>query len=316
MVAGANVLPINSMTNETITPDYCSTNLLLQINAWLASNPVKRPQYVILFPDVPSRVNTWTTPGDYGGETNESPSVQVEIATLCATNWSPFVTAINFNTTNDCAAYIDKLASFGSNYSPQSLVISPSLSGLYDNTNYIVDNVRSNLYAPNQVVMDAATNALLNVGVSPAALIYANGTNPPSTVSIQITTASNIAAYISWGSHSSLAGGYPTNGAYVWWSGQSSWWILETFESYNGVRFGVAEGNFDNWFESDSFGGSNYSTTPVGAVSNVDEPQLLGNNNPYSYFGLWASGRNFAQSAWISRQSPELQVVGDPFIKR
>jgi len=113
-----------------------------------------------------------------------------------------------------------------------------------------------------------------------------------------------------------------TNGAYAWWSGQSSWWIIQTMESFNGTRFTPCQGDVNSWFATNAFGGSNYSNTPVGGVSNVDEPALIGNNSPGLYLPLWASGHNLAQAAWISQQSaepfyqPELQVVGDPFVKR
>jgi hypothetical protein len=72
------------------------------------------------------------------------------------------------------------------------------------------------------------------------------------------------------------------------------------------------------WFSSGAFGGANYSNTPVGAVSTVDEPYTLGASNPQIYFGLWAAGKNFAHCAWNSRnvsgmQQP-FQAVGDPFV--
>jgi alpha-tubulin suppressor-like RCC1 family protein len=326
MVSGANVLAINSETNETITPDYCATNVLAQISAWLGANPTKRPQYVILFPDVPSRVNTWTYPGNYGGETAEWPSVQVDIATACASNWAPFVSAINFNTTNDCAAYINKLVLFGSNYGPGELVISASGGG-YENTNYVVDNIRDASYGTNNdYFLAGATNGLALAGVSSAAVRYVLGLEPPDTIANHLTSGTNIAGYFSWGGHSVLetncVGSYATNGAYAWWSGQSSWWLIGTVESFNGTRFTPCQGDVNSWFASNAFGGSNYSNTPVGAVSYVDEPGVDGMDSPGAYFSLWASKYNFGQAAWISRQSvapyypPELQVVGDPFVKR
>ena len=65
MVGGANVLGIGCTTNETFLPDEYTNVFAAQVQSWLAGNPTKRPQYVILFPDIPSRVNTNNTPGQY-----------------------------------------------------------------------------------------------------------------------------------------------------------------------------------------------------------------------------------------------------------
>ena len=42
--------------------------------------------------------------------TNAYPSVSYQIATF--SGWQPFITHINMHGTNDCMAYIDKLARF------------------------------------------------------------------------------------------------------------------------------------------------------------------------------------------------------------
>ncbi|MCU0783255.1 MAG: hypothetical protein MUF81_04245 [Verrucomicrobia bacterium] len=39
-----------------------------------------------------------------------------------------------------------------------------------------------------------------------------------------------------WGAHSSLHDDYAVNG-FLHWIGNSSWWIIETIESYNGARY-------------------------------------------------------------------------------
>ena len=124
-----------------------------------------------------------------------------------------------------------------------------------------------------------------------------------------------MAAYLCWGAHSSLSSTYPTNGTPSW-HGNSGWWIIETIESYNGLREYGGQAFFLQWFSTNSFGGTNYSNTPVGAVSHVHEPGLSGANDPGTYFGLWASGKNFGISAWNSKQTPYFQAVGDPLIRR
>ena len=107
---------------------------------------------------------------------------------------------------------------------------------------------------------------------------------------------------ISWGAHSALGVDYPIDGKVVW-TGNSRWWIIETVESFNGQRES-GSGMFIKWFSSNALGGANYSNTPVGAVSHVDEPFLGGQNDAAKYFGLWASAKNFGSAAWNSRNTP------------
>lgn len=164
-------------------------------------------------------------------------------------------------------------------------------------------------------------------GVSPNAIIYNDGLDTITTVitnrstnyifynAPQIAAAMNVAGYICCGAYSALGGLYPTDGN-IKWSGHSRWWIIETVESFNGTRGGYGQGNFIQWFSSNAFGGTNYSNTPIGAVSHTEEPELLGIENSPAYFGLWAAGKNFAICAWTSRNTPFFQAVVDPFVTR
>src|SRR4029077_11518230 len=129
------------------------------------------------------------------------------------------------------------------------------------------------------------------------------------------TGMTNLAGYMSWGSHSSLGNAYPRNGTNHW-AGQSSWWIISTIESFNGWR-SPGQGNFTQWFSDIAFGGTNYQNTPVGAVCNTDEPNsVTAGVDASQYFGLWASAKVFAICAWNSRNIHLFQAVGDPFVKR
>ncbi len=57
MVSAANVLGVGCVTNEEIAcSDYPA--LAAQVTNWLFLNPTKRPAYVILFQDIPSRVDS------------------------------------------------------------------------------------------------------------------------------------------------------------------------------------------------------------------------------------------------------------------
>lgn len=118
-----------------------------------------------------------------------------------------------------------------------------------------------------------------------------------------------------WGAHSTLGVDYPTNAAKVTWLGASRWWIIETVESFNGQR-DYGAGVFLKCFSANAFGGTNYSNTPVGVVSHVDEPGLPGVNDATKYFGLWASGKNFGITAWNSRKTEYFQAIGDPLVER
>ena len=318
MVSNANVLGIGVTTNETISP-YDYTNVLAaQLQNWLAINPTLRPQYVVLFQDIPSRVSTVL---DYFTNfffPQRWPSVQYQLNQSCAPGWNPFVSSINMNGlvdtihntsdgTNDCIAYIDKLAWIGSNYSPGQLIISPP-PGLYGNTNW---------YFNDKPMTGWGYQAYLGVSAKnpSSSIFYTNGT----TI---ISSGTNVAGYASWGWNGGLGSNYAVDGSVVF-TNNSGWYIIQTDESYNGRRWSF-QGNFLKWFSINAFEGTNYENTglayrntPVGAVTQVDEPGTAV-NNPSNYFGFWASGKIFASCAWNSFYNygtPYPQVIGDPFTK-
>jgi hypothetical protein len=125
-----------------------------------------------------------------------------------------------------------------------------------------------------------------------------------------------VAGYLTWGANGGLSPDYATNG-YVKFHGNSSWYVIETVESDNGQAQQVTDqGNFVKWLSSNAFGGTNYSNTPIGAATHVEEPSLGGVENSAIYFGLWETGKTFASCAWNSRQTPYFQAVGDPFVTK
>jgi alpha-tubulin suppressor-like RCC1 family protein len=322
MVSNANVLGIGVTTNDIILPADFATNFQPQVQMWLSNNPTKRPLYVILFQDIPAEVNSDTNEQTCCGD----PSVQYQLHYSTAPEWQPFITAINMNGlsdtnnfnssdgTTDCIAYINKLtnmASFGNN-SPGQLFISASASG-YGNTNWYFDDAQGPSTYP--ALAFQAMGGVESNGVPTDEVTY-----EPFTSEIRITQGTNVAGYFSWGIHEGFTNTYPIDGEVVF-SGNSGWYIIETGESFNGQR-GTSQGNFLEWYATNAFGGTNYSNTPVGAVSNVQEPQAYGINNPSLYFGDWAAGRIFAYCAWNSftsvnqTYSQYLQVIGDPFTKQ
>jgi hypothetical protein len=160
----------------------------------------------------------------------------------------------------------------------------------------------------------AAEQGVIQAGASSNSIGYKNVYPDCGSLACHITSATNIAGYFSWGCHSSLGTNYATN-RLVNWTGNSGWYIIQTIESFNGERNG-GQGNFLEWYASNAFGGTGYSSTPVGAISNADEPYLPSSSSPATYFGLWAEGKNFAICAWISMFTSEIQAVGDPFTRK
>src|ERR1035438_1154723 len=258
--------------------------------------------------DIPSRVEDGGT---------HYPSVQYQLSGGTP-GIQPFVTSINMNGlngTNDCIGYINKLATLATN-SPGNTIMSAS-ANRYANTNYYFDDTRDPSYENSPLGL-SASNAVVEAGVSTAAVTYTNAAND-LTLSGHIATGINVAGYMSWGVHgnnNSTNSAYPINGSIVF-SGNSGWWLIETIESYNGQAVQAsAQGNFIEWFSSNAFGGTNYSNTPVGAVSNVEEPGTPTSNYTAIYFGLWGSGKNAAICAWNARNTTYFQAVGDPLVTR
>jgi hypothetical protein len=220
------------------------------------------------------------------------------------------------NGTNDCIGYINKLKAFGANYAPAKLFISASAAN-YANTNFVLDGIRGQGYADpgRSTIVSSGMYGLIASGASSNEIIYIDGVETngiPSNVA-HPTGISNVAGYMTWGAHSSLGPVYATDGK-VQWKGSSGWWIIETVESFNGRIYETDMASFVGWFSANAFGGTNYSNTPVAAVSHTDEPGVP--SSARIYFGLWASGNNFAICAWNSLSTSNFQAVGDPFVKR
>jgi hypothetical protein len=160
-----------------------------------------------------------------------------------------------------------------------------------------------------------ASNSLIAAGTAASCITYVC-TND-GTGSAHIRQATNVAGYYSWGCHTALGLDYATSGQVAFF-GNIRWYIIETYESYNGMRLNqfTGQANFLQWFSPCAFGGAAYANTPVGAVSHTDEPHLDWCNDLASYFGLWAKGKNFAICAWVSRNTGNFQAVGDPLVRR
>jgi hypothetical protein len=307
MVSNANVFAISCSTGERMGTNEYTTAIRGPVLNWLSSNPTKHPGYVILFLDIPAALTNDSDDTIWPGSV--SWNLHEQFAGI-----RPFVTHINLRTTNDCKAYIDKLASFGAIYSPGKLLISPS-SGGYSNLNYYLDDNWPPQLSPYQPGY-LATVALTNAGVAPLSVFFDCNPGPGGILS----NCTNVAGYFTWGQHAELGGFWPTNGAIVFGT-NAGWYLLQTGESWNGLRGEPPTGQstFLDWFCPIAFSGTNYSNTPAGAVSHVWEPAEP-INNP-QYFVLWARGRTFAACAWVSLfpsrgRASTIQAVGGPFVQR
>jgi hypothetical protein len=214
--------------------------------------------------------------------------------------WGPWVNTINLSNVNDCVGYINKLTNY-----PGQLFISASAAG-YNNTNYYFDGVGFTDY---RALAFAAAQGVTSNGVPASAVTYV--TNPAAHMSL----GTNVAGYWTYGSDGLMGGGYSTNGTVVF-QGHSNWYIMGSVDSYNGARGGTWQCYFLLWFMPNSFGGVNYSSTPIGAVSHVTEPTLDFVENTAMYFGLWAARKPFGICAWNAQLTIWFQATGDPFVKR
>ncbi len=320
MVWNANVLTIDYAPQETILRADFTNVFRIPILNWLAENPTKRPKYWVLFLDVPSRIDPNTNVAEYRSPSEVlatgipyDNSVSYELSLLPPAR-SPLITHINMGNTNHigdtnaCRAYIDKLANFGSNYSPGKVMISASAGG-YNNSRYCFDYVLP--LAGTGIGTEPLKNAMIASGVM-ASNILSRDLEP------HISLATNVAGYSTYGIHGWHASGdYATDGTVVFIDA-SAWYILMTFESFNGMRFWESHGHgtYAHWFSSSAFGGSNFLNTPVGAVAHTAEPVGNNVNDPAVYFRCWAAGQSFATAAWISRRTPFFIAIGDPLIKK
>ena len=323
MVSNANVLGIGVTTNDPIWPPDFTNIFLPQVRTWLSNNPTKRPLYVVLFQDVPQEVDWSTNSPDSAND--GAPSVQYQLHYSTAPGWYPYVSAINMNGrsgtnfnssdgTNDCIAYINKLVSMASN-NPQGTLFITASEGGYNNTDWYFD------YSDPPAIGSFAffaTNAEYGVtNVDPMAAVF--GTPFDNFTS----RATNVAGYFTPGADETGDGDMFVNGR-VQFFGESGWYIMTTIDSFDGQRV-TSQANYLTWFSNNAFGGTNYSNTPVGAVTTVDEPGVQGKVDPTVYYGQWAVGKSFAISAWAAQELGNgipgivcfyFQAVGDPFVRK
>jgi hypothetical protein len=207
--------------------------------------------------------------------------------------------------TNDCIAYINKLASMASNNPPGTLFISASAGG-YGNTNWYFDLDYTDGYLEGLLAEEAVTNA------DPTASVFI--TDYPAYITN--FSATNLAGYFTVGYDGGHTTNYALDGSVVF-SGSSGWYIMGDVDSYSGERPPITQNpgqsSFITWFASNAFGGTYYSNTPVGAITSPIEPGF--EDNTSNYFGNWERGKCFIFTEYSGSDNPvACQIVGDPFV--
>jgi len=301
MISNANVVNLACTNAEVILSTEFTNSIVMPILSWLAQHPTKHPRYLVVLQDIPTRVHRTT----YEGE-DDHPSVGIALRLLFPGN-SPFVTYLSFADTNAFKGYVDKLAEMGNTYCPGRVIIAPR-SGGYSNVNYYIDDAGS-FNQPGPGAEGSKIKAALEAvnSATPITMTY----NQP------ITNAWNLSGYFSRGFRMLVFGaGYATNGG-VRFTGDSKWYVMTTSESYNGRRSCLPHGSYVQWTSATAFGGTDYSSTPVGMVLNATEPSVSGMNGVPELFPLWENGRWFALCAWGSIHQPwAFLSVGDPLVSR
>lgn len=202
-------------------------------------------------------------------------------------------------------AYIDKLKTMHGSMQNPSIFISASGTGKQGSTYYIEDT--------------KGISAKSSWGIKIKNLLDPLGAKveyQPYTGTF-FTSAKDVLGFFSWGANAgrgnyySIGGGTP-----IAFTGKSNWYLIQTAESFNGqLTKNLWQGKFSHWFSDKAFGGINYSNTPAAAVAHVDEPMLLGINDPI-LFHCWERGNLFIDCAWMSRSAAQTIMVGDPWIRK
>jgi hypothetical protein len=327
-------LAVNLPDSEIITEELFNQQLRDPIAQRLRNNKNKI-HYLVLLQGIPSRVaygdlsNFW-----YQKVLRNGPpaSVQVLLSTVLATedeinnqsypkkegefklpihtSFNPesfpgttvLVTHLSMGSTEATLAYIDKLKKTGQAMKTPHVILSTRTEEKLSSGIYYFDDAERKY--PIYPWGDFSRRLL--TWYCPYAQTWYSGSN-------HITRAHHVSGYMTWGANGNQGYLYPLDGK-VSFSGNSNWYLIFTVESFNGQKE-VEQGNFTRWFDKKAFGGSNYEYTPVGAVTHVEEPRLIGVSSG-DFFAMWEKGHLFIEAAWASRRTPYFMAIGDPLIKK
>ncbi|MCR4311260.1 MAG: hypothetical protein NUV54_01690 [Candidatus Taylorbacteria bacterium] len=319
----ANVLGVNyilktgcdtdsiCLSGEVMYKYWYKETIADPITKWMQINKNKKINTIILMRGIPNRFINATVDED-----GMKGSLQHDINK----RFGVLVTSLDMGSVEATKRYIDKLNSTYSRMSQPSIIIS-AVGGGKSGTTYYSEDAKSRFAEPSSPAWQSTTRS--------AKLIKDEvvSKNPTANVVYRspsenhLSNIHDVLGFMTWGENSDLGGEYMFNGS-MQFSGNSSWYLIHTFESYNGQWVhGVTrpdehfQGNFIKFFSRKAFGGTNYENTPVAAVTHVEEPHLTKTNDP-TLFSCWDSGIPFIYCAWSSRATPYFQAVGDPWVAK
>lgn len=216
---------------------------------------------------------------------------------------------ISFKTLADTYAYIDKVAAAhpGGN---QVVIYGNNRYG----TEYWLDDNRSN--GPSDVDYTFFPHAIhykteLEAENASATINYYEDDTDPV-----MQSANRVKGLHTWGHHSNDVPNPMSQG--TWTDGSadglaisilSNWWLFNCTVSWNGRRGSEAM----NAFISTAFGGTGYSSTPVGFAAHVEEARV--ESDPFKrLFRHWERGYLLIECGWANRTNIHFVLYGDPMV--
>jgi hypothetical protein len=328
-MSGVDTFGVTADTTEKTTFANMISQIRRPIYDFIASSPYQK-YYVIMCRGLPSRV--WDgelaiASVDYligRSEPNLASPVGVEYSqgggvNYYNTSFAPgsyagtpiLVTRMDMGTLSTTKAYIQKIKTMHDAMPSPNVIVSANSAGL-GGSNYLMDEVRNPGYRPFFPIAkdhsDLASASYSEVPLARRLYIFGiAGTNA------HLTGGTDVTGYESWGVNGGMSSPYPNNRS-LFFTGKSSWYLVKTIESYNGI-VGSDHGNFEQWFSPNTAGGWQYSRTPIGMACHTDEPSVGGVEGSM-YMCNWEAGLIFSECAWSSRKTKYFMAVGDPLVKR
>jgi hypothetical protein len=328
-MSGVDTLAVTADTTEQTTSANMISQIRTPIYDFIASSPYSK-YYVIMCRGLSSRV--WDSGApiasvDYligRSDPNLANSVGAEYhqgggVNYYNTAFTPgsyagtpvLVTRMDMGTLSTTKAYIQKIKTMYDAMPSPSIIVSANAAGL-GGSNYLMDEVRNPAYSSvfpiSKSHSDLAGASYSNVPLARRLYVFGvAGTNA------HLTSGADVTGYESWGVNGGMPLAYPNNRTLMF-TGKSNWYLVKTFESWNGI-IGADQGNFEQWFNPSTAGGWRYSRTPIGMACHTDEPLVSGVEGSM-YMCNWEAGLLFSECAWSSRKTKYFMAVGDPLVKR
>jgi hypothetical protein len=328
-MSGVDTLPVTADTTETTTFANMNSQIREPIYKFVAGSPYPKC-YVIMCRGLPSRVSengSAVASVDYliaRSDPNLANTVGAEYqqgggVTYYNRSFAPelfpgtpiLVTRMDMGSLSATEAYIKKVQTMHDAMPSPDVIVSAASAGL-GGSNYLMDEVRNPGYRslfPIQTDYSDLGNASYS-DVPEARRLYVSGI---AGTDAHLRSGADILGYESWGTNGGMSSAYP-NDRSLMFTGKSNWYLVKTFESWNGI-IGSGQGNFEKWFHPFTAGGRNYSLTPIGMVCHTDEP-TVGGVEGSMYMCNWEAGLLFCECAWSSRNTRYFMAVGDPLVKK